>query len=103
MGKGKIAAQCSHATLDCYKAAEKHHKTNLKTWERCGQPKVVVKCRSEAQILALRDHASSLNIPFALITDAGRTQVASGSRTVLGIGPAPDKIVDKVTGHLKLQ
>lgn len=34
--------------------------------------------------------------------DAGRTQIAAGSLTVLAIGPAPVKEVDAVTGHLKL-
>lgn len=31
-------------------------------------------------------------------TDAGRTQIAAGSRTVLGIGPAPVALIDAVTG-----
>jgi len=34
--------------------------------------------------------------------DAGRTQIAAGSRTVLAIGPAPVKEIDAVTGELKL-
>jgi peptidyl-tRNA hydrolase, PTH2 family len=37
-----------------------------------------------------------------VIADAGRTQIASGSLTVLGIGPAPKGVVDGVTGQLKL-
>ena len=37
-----------------------------------------------------------------LVIDAGRTQIAPGSRTVLAIGPAPKQLVDKITGHLKL-
>ena len=31
--------------------------------------------------------------------DAGRTQVAPGSRTVLAIGPAPAAEIDVVTGR----
>lgn len=34
--------------------------------------------------------------------DAGRTQIDPGSRTVLGIGPAPVSEVNKITRHLKL-
>ena len=102
MGKGKIAAQCSHATLGCYKAALKNHKMAIKSWELNGQPKIAVKCQTEEQLLALRDHAQSLKIPFSLIRDAGRTQIAPGSKTVLGVGPAPEDAVDKITGHLKL-
>ena len=36
------------------------------------------------------------------IRDAGRTQIAAGTRTVLGIGPAPVPLIDAVTGDLKL-
>ena len=36
------------------------------------------------------------------VMDAGRTQVAPGSKTVLAIGPAPVKAIDEITGHLKL-
>jgi len=102
MGKGKIAAQCSHATLGCYKAALKGHKGAIKSWELNGQPKIALKCQDEEQLLALRDHAKSLKVPFSLIRDAGRTQIAPGSKTVLGVGPAPEDVVDKITGHLKL-
>jgi len=102
MGKGKIAAQCSHATLGCYKVALKGHKGAIEQWEVNGQPKIALKCEEEEKLLALRDHARSLKVPFSLIRDAGRTQIAPGSKTVLGVGPAPEDVVDKITGHLKL-
>lgn len=35
--------------------------------------------------------ALSLNITAQSICDAGRTQIAAGSRTVLGIGPGKKK------------
>ena len=37
-----------------------------------------------------------------IVEDAGRTQIAAGSRTVLGIGPAPVKVIDSIASHLKL-
>lgn len=37
-----------------------------------------------------------------LVADAGRTQIAAGSRTVLAIGPAPVSAFEEITGHLKL-
>ena len=37
-----------------------------------------------------------------IIRDAGMTQVEPGSVTALGIGPADDKKIDKITGKLKL-
>lgn len=104
MGKGKIAAQCSHATLACYKTlvrADPAHPV-LKRWERLGQAKVALKVDTEEDMLMLQAQAVSLGLCAQVIHDAGRTQIASGSATVLGIGPAPKSKIDEVTGHLKL-
>jgi len=42
MGKGKVAAQCSHAAVAAYKAARKHPKI-LRAWEESGQAKITLK------------------------------------------------------------
>jgi len=102
MTKGKIAAQCSHATLACYKALSKSNPRLLRHWERTGQAKIAVKCDSEDELMLLQAKAQSLSICARTIQDAGRTQIAAGSRTVLGIGPAPVRLVNQVTGKLKL-
>ncbi|KAL2195881.1 peptidyl-tRNA hydrolase PTH2-domain-containing protein [Corynascus similis CBS 632.67] len=110
MTKGKIAAQCSHATLACYKsllrAAQRDPLSSegkiLRQWERMGQAKIAVQVKSEDELLVLMGKARSLGVTAEVIADAGRTQIASGSRTVLGVGPAPKSLVDTVTGHLKL-
>ncbi|PWN29481.1 peptidyl-tRNA hydrolase II [Jaminaea rosea] len=102
MDKGKIAAQCSHATLACYKSMLKSNPKLLKHWETIGQAKVALKCPSEEEMNRLEAQARSLGLCAKSIRDAGRTQVAAGSKTVLGIGPGPVKIVNEVTGHLKL-
>jgi peptidyl-tRNA hydrolase len=101
---GKIAAQCGHATLACYKVFL-HKSPNspvLRRWERYGQAKVAVQVKSEDELLMLQAQAISLGVCAQVIHDAGRTQIASGSATVLGVGPAPKSVVDQVTGHLKL-
>ncbi|KAJ8342866.1 hypothetical protein SKAU_G00327940 [Synaphobranchus kaupii] len=102
MGKGKVAAQCSHAAVSAYKQVQRRNPDLLKQWEYCGQPKVVVRAPDEESLIELLAHAKELGLPISLIQDAGRTQIAPGSRTVLGIGPGPVDLVDKVTGHLKL-
>ncbi|KAI6089036.1 PTH2-domain-containing protein [Hypoxylon rubiginosum] len=110
MTKGKIAAQCSHATLACYKtlsraAARKPSSPEarlLQRWERRGQAKIAVQVKSEAELLDLMGKARSLGITAEVIQDAGRTQIDPGSLTVLGVGPAPKSLVDQVTGGLKL-
>lgn len=102
MGKGKVAAQCSHAAVSAYKQIQKRNPQVLKEWEYCGQPKVVVKAPDEETLIELLTHAKMLGLTVSLIQDAGRTQIEPGSRTVLGIGPGPADLIDKVTGHLKL-
>ncbi|KAL7312915.1 hypothetical protein PS15m_008620 [Mucor circinelloides] len=102
MTKGKIAAQCGHATLACYKAAKKVNPLLLRAWETSGQAKVALKCDSEDKLLELQAIALSLGLPAQTIQDAGRTQIAPGSRTVLGVGPGPAELIDQVTGGLKL-
>ncbi|KAI1269445.1 PTH2-domain-containing protein [Xylariaceae sp. FL1019] len=110
MTKGKIAAQCSHATLACYKTLSRAAARNpssteaslLKRWENLGQAKVAVQVKSEDELLTLMGTARSLGITAEVIQDAGRTQIDPGSLTVLGVGPAPKSLVDQVTGGLKL-
>eukprot|EP01112_Ceratiomyxa_fruticulosa_P005628 TRINITY_DN1636_c0_g1_i1.p1 TRINITY_DN1636_c0_g1~~TRINITY_DN1636_c0_g1_i1.p1 ORF type:complete len:168 (+),score=22.64 TRINITY_DN1636_c0_g1_i1:322-825(+) len=90
MEKGKIAAQCSHATLGAYKRAMKRKLlTDLDRWENhSGQAKVVLKCESEEELLSLREKVIAEKINEYLVCDAGRTQVEPNTLTVLAIGPA---------------
>ena len=56
MTKGKIGAQCGHATLGAYNTTKKwankstYWRKALKTWSYVGQKKVCVKATSEAQL-----------------------------------------------------
>jgi peptidyl-tRNA hydrolase, PTH2 family len=103
MTKGKIAAQCGHATLAVYRALTANPTTMpmLKRWESHGQPKIALKCESEDQLLMLQGQAISLGLPAKVIRDAGRTQIEANSATVLGV-LGPKGLVDQVTGDLKL-
>lgn len=61
-----------------------------------------MQCKNEEELLTLQAQALSLGLCARIIHDAGRTQIAGGSATVLGIGPGPKDVVNKVTGGLKL-
>uniref|UniRef100_A0A2R5L7F2 peptidyl-tRNA hydrolase n=1 Tax=Ornithodoros turicata TaxID=34597 RepID=A0A2R5L7F2_9ACAR len=102
MEKGKVAAQCSHASVVAYKQLLKRSPDILKIWEMHGQRKVVLKVSSEEEMMALADKAISVGLTTSLIRDAGRTQIAPGTKTVLGIGPGPEDLIDSITKHLKL-
>lgn len=103
MQKGKIMAQCCHAAVGCYKLAQKKCPKGLRAWEISGCAKIAVKCPSEDEMVnVIYIKAKQAGIPCYLVEDAGRTQIAAGSRTVLGIGPAPVRCFDDITSHLKL-
>lgn len=85
-----------------YQRALRHHPAILEQWEEGGQAKVVLKVETERELLELATMARNLGLITSLVCDAGRTQIAPGSKTVLGIGPGPVKTVDRVSGHLKL-
>jgi len=102
MGKGKIAAQCCHAAVGCYKRAKKQCSSGVVAWERTGCAKIALKCPTEAELEEIAVRALAKEIPCYLVEDAGRTQIAAGSRTVLGLGPAPVSVFEGVSDHLKL-
>ena len=101
MQKGKIAAQCGHATLGTYQRAVKYCPDIVKSWSHYGQAKIALKCPNEETMMLLKAKADSLNLVNYIVMDAGRTQIAAGSTTVLGI-LGPVDIVNEVTAELKL-
>ncbi|MFH0863435.1 MAG: peptidyl-tRNA hydrolase Pth2 [Candidatus Altiarchaeota archaeon] len=97
MGKGKIAAQASHAAVAT--ADKSRYKAD---WLSQGQKKTVVKVTGEKELLTILHAARDAGLPTVLIEDAGHTQVEPGTKTCVGIGPAPVEQIDKITGKLKL-
>uniref|UniRef100_S4RWT2 Peptidyl-tRNA hydrolase 2, mitochondrial n=1 Tax=Petromyzon marinus TaxID=7757 RepID=S4RWT2_PETMA len=102
MGKGKAAAQCAHAAVAAYRLAAARQPGALRRWRRGGQAKIVTRVEDEAALLELQERARALGLGAPVVCDAGRTQVAAGSCTVLAVGPGPVRMVGEVTGHLKL-
>lgn len=102
MGKGKIAVQVGHASITAGEETRRQHLEWWRNWFNEGQCKVVVKVNSERDLLDLHRTAEELGLAAALIHDSGLTQVAPGTLTCVGIGPAPAELVDKVTGDLPL-
>jgi len=101
MDKGKAMAQCAHATLGAYRIAQRYAPSNLRHWLMFGQTKIALKC-SENDMLEVAEKCRQLGIVSYTVEDAGRTQIPAGSKTVCAIGPAPQSIIDKITGDFKL-
>jgi PTH2 family peptidyl-tRNA hydrolase len=102
MSKGKMAAQCAHAAVAAYKTASTKATKCLKHWELDGQAKMALRVDSEAELVELIRSARQAGLVADSIKDAGRTQLVPGTRTVGAIGPAPARLIDLITGHLKL-
>lgn len=102
LSKGKMVAQAGHAVICAAEESRKRHKDWWKRWINEGQCKIAVKVESEKELLELEDQAQRLALPYALVVDRGLTEVPPGTKTCLGIGPAPAEEIDKITGTLSL-
>ncbi|XP_075690178.1 putative peptidyl-tRNA hydrolase 2 isoform X1 [Rhinoderma darwinii] len=103
MGVGKIAAQVGHGAVGLYQLLLKDSKTKemVNKWDEYGAKKIVLQGSSSEHLMELQALALSMDLPTYLVQDAGRTQIAAGSRTVLAI-MGEEEMVNKVTGKLKL-
>lgn len=61
-----------------------------------------MRASDEDELNQLAMKAKQAGLESHIIRDAGRTQIAPGSKTVLGVGPGSISTIDEVTGHLKL-
>ncbi|XP_060691089.1 UBA_like_SF and PTH2 domain-containing protein [Hemiscyllium ocellatum] len=104
MGIGKVAAQVAHAAVGLYQVMLEESgnlRQMLTTWDNDGGKKIVLKGHSTEHILELQAQACQLKLPNFLVQDAGKTQIAAGSRTVLAI-MGEENLVNQVTGSLQL-
>ncbi|HIH23425.1 TPA: peptidyl-tRNA hydrolase [Candidatus Woesearchaeota archaeon] len=97
--KGKLAAQAAHASVEATLRAE--HR-DVAAWRAEGMAKIVLKVTDEKELLRQVQRAKDDGIITAVITDAGHTVVAPGTRTCAAIGPADANRLDRLFGTLKL-
>ncbi|MFW6231002.1 MAG: peptidyl-tRNA hydrolase Pth2 [Nanoarchaeota archaeon] len=97
--KGKMAAQAAHASVE---AVLRSSQDAVDEWRAEGMAKIVLKVENEKQLLDYQQQAKAKKLVAAVITDAGKTVIAPGTKTCVGIGPAADELIDAVTSDLKL-
>jgi len=71
-------------------------------WVWRGQAKIALKINSDSEMSDILNQLRNAGVPFYEIYDAGLTQIAANTRTVVAVGPFPADILDPVLGHLKL-
>jgi PTH2 family peptidyl-tRNA hydrolase len=102
LSQGKLCAQVGHAAVECALQTKKHKSKWFQKWNAEGAKKAVVRVEGLEDFFPLKEKAERLGLVTALITDAGHTEIPAGTKTVLGVGPGPDNLVDQVTGELPL-
>ena len=102
LSPGKAAVQVAHAAVLLADSTRGRRGGVYEEWLRQGQKKIVVTARTMADLQALADRARVRKLPSVLVQDAGLTEVAPGTVTVLGLGPAAARDVDPITGSLPL-
>jgi len=99
LGKGKIAVQVAHASLESYKISKKRI---LKKWEKQGSKKVVLKADDLKALMKVKRALDKNNIRYVIIRDAGLTQIPPGTITCIGIEVMEEEKIDNITGKLKM-
>lgn len=118
MRKGKMTAQGSHASMASIfgrdKARVQEHDNGTFTlsftltadeyhWFNVLSAKIVVGVNSEAELMDVYNQAVAMDLPVALIQDAGLTEFGGvKTYTAVGIGPVEAHLVDQITGSLTL-
>jgi PTH2 family peptidyl-tRNA hydrolase len=101
MRNGKMAAQFGHGGLGLFLKTAKHHPEIAERWATGDIPKRFFYLQSEDDMELLNHRAEQFNYCRSVIVDAGRTQIAAGSATVLAVGPVPLSNLNALTEGLK--
>ncbi len=97
LSKGKLAVQCSHASVE---AVLKSNKKKVDEWRKFSK-KVVLKVNDKKELLKFKKLADEVGLVNVLIKDAGLTEIEPGTITCLAIGPDKEEKINKITGMLK--
>jgi len=96
---GKLAAQVAHGSMLAFLRASPELQ---RAWLQSGMAKIVLAVTSAEALADIAGKAEAAGLAAGLIQDAGRTVLASGTATCVGIGPDEAPRIDQVTGALRL-
>lgn len=111
---GKYVAQGAHASMAALFSIGKLspddnsyiiplHDLFVKEWVIGMFKKVTLQVEDEKELIDIYTAATAAGLPCSLIKDSGLTEFAGiPTLTAVGIGPADEIEINKITGHLKL-
>ncbi|WP_428268376.1 peptidyl-tRNA hydrolase [Haliangium sp.] len=107
MRKGKIAAQCAHASMAVFFRRNHGDPGELRipldgpmaVWSAGRFAKIVLSVEDEPALLRAHAEAVRTGLPAALITDSGKTEFGGvPTRTAVALGPAATDEIDRISG-----
>jgi len=102
LSRGKLAAQCSHAAVECALKASRECPKQLESWRENGARKIVVEAPNLDALKRLFGAAQADDIVCYMVRDAGHTEIPAGTVTVVGLGPGSRDSIDALTGSFGL-
>ncbi|TNE92474.1 MAG: aminoacyl-tRNA hydrolase [Deltaproteobacteria bacterium] len=107
MRKGKIAAQCAHASISVITRRGGVQGLELRAtltpemalWTQWRQAKIVLSVEDEEALVRVHEEARARGLPTSLIRDAGLTEFGGvPTLTTVSVGPALSSEIDAITG-----
>ncbi|MHA2340092.1 MAG: peptidyl-tRNA hydrolase [Candidatus Hodarchaeales archaeon] len=89
IGKGKLGAQIAHGMVSLMFKPHRRLEYHNQVLQEQYPDLEIYSARNVNVLLEMEKEAQKLELNESLIADAGHTQVESGTRTVLALGPAP--------------
>ncbi len=99
MPVGKLAVQAGHAFLTAFRKAPPELQ---EAYDFCVQAKLALIAPDLVALNEIVRKATERNVPYALITDAGRTVFPEPTVTVLGLGPMTKTDSNALTRGLEM-
>lgn len=118
--KGKFASQIAHGSLKIffdridpdsfiqnddgnYSCTMNNITPEMKEWMEGIFTKIVVGCQSEEEVYELEVKAKTLKIPYAIITDCGKTEFNNiPTVTCIALGPYKAEVLEELTKNYSL-
>ncbi|KAH9517691.1 peptidyl-tRNA hydrolase 2, mitochondrial [Dermatophagoides farinae] len=94
-GNSELTSFCSSVSIKAFETSRKQTPISHYLWSMFGQPKVILQTNSKENLEHFARQASESLICSTILRN-------ENGQTILAIGPGPNSMIDKITGHLKL-
>jgi len=88
--------------VHCYEEGLRLKPREINSWESNNKPVNIFKIADEKTMLEFQQLAIEEGFTTYVVVDAGRTQVAPRSKTVMAIGPVKSEEIDLFTQSLEV-